>query len=191
MCDSRRRLPWTPDAPGVAVWDTLQLLLGRHDSDNFLFVYLVLVNQYVTTVPMVGAVTLVRMPARVRDGSCLAWAVNVTDARRTHARRAYTWRTRVRIASSLHTERSGRVGDVQDALSCGGHVGSARVACVWLVLVLVLCSDSSCCSSSRSYMALPNGIFLIRKLSNALPACKPWSRWRTPPRALTWDRSSA
>ncbi len=47
------RLPWTPDAPGVAVWDTLQLLLGRHDSDNFLFVYLVLVNQYVATVPAV------------------------------------------------------------------------------------------------------------------------------------------
>ncbi|GLC46027.1 Vitamin D3 receptor [Pleodorina starrii] len=52
-----RRLPWTPDGRGLEVWDTLQLLLGRHDSDNFLFVYLVLINQYVTTVRQVADTT--------------------------------------------------------------------------------------------------------------------------------------
>ncbi|EFJ44124.1 hypothetical protein VOLCADRAFT_95570 [Volvox carteri f. nagariensis] len=51
------RLPWTPDGRGLAVWDTVQLLLGRYDSDNFLFVYLVLVNQYVTTVRQVADTT--------------------------------------------------------------------------------------------------------------------------------------
>ncbi|KAG2437394.1 hypothetical protein HXX76_006046 [Chlamydomonas incerta] len=52
-----RKLTWTPDGAGLAVWDTVQLLLGRHDSDNFLFVFLVLVNQYVSTVPQVADTT--------------------------------------------------------------------------------------------------------------------------------------
>ncbi|PNW78726.1 hypothetical protein CHLRE_09g388060v5 [Chlamydomonas reinhardtii] len=52
-----RKLTWTPDGAGLAVWDTVQLLLGRHDSDNFLFVFLVLVNQYVTTVRQVADTT--------------------------------------------------------------------------------------------------------------------------------------
>ncbi|KAG2453105.1 hypothetical protein HYH02_002436 [Chlamydomonas schloesseri] len=52
-----RKLTWTPDGAGMAVWDTVQLLLGRHDSDNFLFVFLVLVNQYVTAVPQVADTT--------------------------------------------------------------------------------------------------------------------------------------
>ncbi|PNH05728.1 hypothetical protein TSOC_007988 [Tetrabaena socialis] len=51
------RLPWTPDGRGLELWDTTQLLLGRHDSDNFLFVYLVLINQYVTAVPQVADTT--------------------------------------------------------------------------------------------------------------------------------------
>eukprot|EP00198_Chlamydomonas_reinhardtii_P005706 XP_001695042.1 violaxanthin de-epoxidase-related protein [Chlamydomonas reinhardtii] len=53
MPRSLLKLTWTPDGAGLAVWDTVQLLLGRHDSDNFLFVFLVLVNQYVTTVRQV------------------------------------------------------------------------------------------------------------------------------------------
>ncbi|GLI62480.1 hypothetical protein VaNZ11_005111 [Volvox africanus] len=52
-----RRLPWTPDGKGLEVWDTVQQLLRRHDSDNFLFVYLVLVNQFVTTVRQVAETT--------------------------------------------------------------------------------------------------------------------------------------
>ncbi|KAG2484866.1 hypothetical protein HYH03_016352 [Edaphochlamys debaryana] len=52
-----RKLSWTPDGAGVAVWDTVQLLMSRHDSDNFLFVFLVLINQYVTTVRQVADTT--------------------------------------------------------------------------------------------------------------------------------------
>ncbi|GIL69876.1 hypothetical protein Vretimale_10100 [Volvox reticuliferus] len=52
-----RRLPWSSDGQGLEVWDTVQQLLRRHDSDNFLFVYLVLVNQYVTTVRQVADTT--------------------------------------------------------------------------------------------------------------------------------------
>ncbi|GFR46611.1 hypothetical protein Agub_g8215 [Astrephomene gubernaculifera] len=52
-----RKLPWTPDGRELELWDRLQLLLGRHDSDNFLFVYLVLINQYIAPVRQVADTT--------------------------------------------------------------------------------------------------------------------------------------
>lgn len=65
-----RLLPWTPDGKALEVHRLAGELMARHTSDDFLFIYLVVVNQFVTTVPLVGAVGVgVGVPCRGAEGS--------------------------------------------------------------------------------------------------------------------------
>ncbi len=45
-----RYVSFSPQAQQAQVYSLLQELLGRHSSDDFLYIYLVLINQYVSEV---------------------------------------------------------------------------------------------------------------------------------------------
>lgn len=49
-----RRLSWSPDAKALSLHSTAQDLFKRHTSDDFLVMFLILINQYVTPVPQVS-----------------------------------------------------------------------------------------------------------------------------------------
>jgi hypothetical protein len=59
-------MSFSQEAQQAQLWSLLQELLGRHSSDDFLYIYLVLINQYVVEV---SALPAAGGPAGAAEGS--------------------------------------------------------------------------------------------------------------------------